>query len=69
MKNFKTEFGTKRTLKTTNLYMYSNTTVPGVLIECGFLSNNNERYLLQQDSYQEKLSKSITNSVVEYFTQ
>lgn len=69
MKNFKTEFGTKRTLKTTNLYMYSNTTVPGVLIECGFLSNNNERYLLQQNSYQEKLSKSITNSVVEYFTQ
>lgn len=69
MKNFKTEFGTKRTLKTTNLYMYRNTTVPGVLIECGFLSNANERYLLQQDNYQEKLAKSITNSVVEYFTQ
>lgn len=69
MKNFKTEFGTKRTLKTTDLYMYSNTTVPGVLIECGFLSNANERYLLQQDNYQEKLAKSITNSVVEYFTQ
>ena len=69
MKNFKTEFGTKRTLKTTNLYMYRNTTVPGVLIECGFLSNANERYLLQQDNYQEKLAKSITNSVVEYFTK
>lgn len=69
MKNFKTEFGTKRSLKTTDLYMYKNTTVPGVLIECGFLSNANERYLLRQSSYQEKLSKSITNSVVEYFTQ
>lgn len=69
MKNFKTEFGTKRTLKTTDLYMYKNTTVPGVLIECGFLSNANERYLLQQANYQEKLAKSITNSVVEYFTQ
>lgn len=69
MKNFKTEFGTKRSLKTTDLYMYRNTTVPGVLIECGFLSNANERYLLQQDNYQEKLARSITNSVVEYFTQ
>jgi len=69
MKNFKTEFGTKRSLKTTDLYMYKNTTVPGVLIECGFLSNANERYLLQQPSHQLKLSKSITNSVVEYFNQ
>lgn len=69
MKNFKTEFGTKRTLKTTDLYMYKNTTVPGVLIECGFISNANERYLLQQPDYQLKLSKSITNSVIEYFNQ
>ena len=69
MKNFKTEFGTKRTLKTTDLYMYKNTTVPGVLIECGFISNPNERYLLQKASHQYKLAKSITNSVVEYFTQ
>ncbi|MDD6223518.1 MAG: N-acetylmuramoyl-L-alanine amidase, partial [bacterium] len=53
MKNFKTEFGTKRVLKTTDLYMYSNTTVPGVLIECGFISNANERYLLRQDDYQQ----------------
>ena len=68
MKNFKTEFGTKRTLKTTDLYMYKNTTIPGVLIECGFISNPNERYLLQKESYQSKLAKSITNSVVEYFT-
>lgn len=69
MKNFKTEFGTKRKLKTTDLYMYKNTTVPGVLIECGFISNSNERYLLRQKSYQTKLSKSITNSVIEYFNK
>lgn len=67
MKNFKEDLGTKRSLKTTNLYLYKNTTVPGVLIECGFLSNPNERYLLRQPSYQEKISKSITNSVIEYF--
>lgn len=67
MNNFKNDLGTNRTLKTTNLYLYRNTTVPGVLIECGFLSNPNERYLLNQKSYQEKISRSITNSIIEYY--
>ncbi len=67
IKNFRTEFKTKRSLKQTDLYMYKSTTVPGVLIECGFISNANERYLLRQPEYQLKLSKSITNSVIEYF--
>lgn len=67
MKQFKADFKTKRSLKTTDLYIYRNTNVPGVLIECGFLSNPNERYLLRQKDYQEKLSKSITNAVIAYF--
>jgi len=67
MKHFKKDLNTKRTLKKTELYLYRNTRVPGVLIECGFLSNPNERYLLQQSSYQEKISKSITNAVIDYF--
>ena len=67
MKNFKTELKTQRSLKTTDLYMYKNTSVLGVLIECGFLSNANERYLLRTDEYQKKLAKIITNSVIEYF--
>ena len=67
MNNFKTALGSRRKLKTTDLYMYQNTTVPGVLIECGFLSNPNERYLLQQESYQRKLSQVITDSVITYF--
>lgn len=67
MNKFKKELGTKRTLKKTELYLYKNTRVPGVLIECGFLSNPNERYLLRQVDYQEKISKLITSSVIEYF--
>lgn len=67
MNNFKTALGSRRILKKTDLYMYKNTTVPGVLIECGFLSNPNERYLLQKESYQKKLSKIITDSVISYF--
>lgn len=67
MKHFKKDLNTRRRLKKTDLYLYRNTRKLGVLIECGFLSNPNERYLLQQESYQEKLSNSITNAVIEYF--
>lgn len=67
MKHLKKDLGTKRKLKTTDLYLYRNTRKVGVLIECGFLSNPNERYLLRQESYQEKISNSITNGVIEYF--
>lgn len=67
MNHFKNDLKTRRVLKKTDLYMYRNTTVPGVLIECGFLSNADDRYLLQKEDYQQKLSKSITNAVIEFF--
>lgn len=67
MKHFKNDLKTTRVLKKTDLYMYRNTTVPGVLIECGFLSNANERYLLQKVNYQKQIADSITNAVIEFF--
>ena len=67
MKHFKKDLKTRRSLKKTDLYLYRNTRKLGVLIECGFLSNSNERYLLRQTSYQEKISNSITNAVIEYY--
>lgn len=66
MENFQKDTYTKRKLITTDLYLYRNTRVPGVLIECGFLSNPNERYLLQTEKYQKKVAKVITNGVIEY---
>ena len=67
MNNFQKDLGTKRILKRTNLYMYKNLNVPGVLIECGFLSNYRDRTSVQEKEYQNLIAKSITNSVVEYF--
>ena len=67
MDQFKNNLKTDRQVIKTNLYLYSNTRVPGVLIECGFISNSNERYLLQQKSYQEKIANSITEGVENYF--
>lgn len=66
MNEFKDKLESPRNIKTTDLYMYRNTTTPGVLIECGYLSNKIERNLLQDKRYQEKLSKSITNGVINY---
>ena len=56
-----------RQLKTTDLYLYSNTKIPGVLVECGFLSNKNDRYLLQTEEYHKKFSRAITEGVITYF--
>lgn len=56
-----------REIRITNLYIYRNITTPGVLIECGFLSNSNDRYLLQRKYYQKKISKIITDGVIDYF--
>lgn len=67
IKNFDEKFYNVRELITTDLYMYRNTTTVGVLIECGFLSNSDDRYNLQRKSYQEKLAVTITKSVIEYF--
>lgn len=48
-------------------YMYSKLKIPGVLIECGFLSNVKERSLLTSEDYQKKIAKAISLGVLEYF--
>ena len=47
---------TKRKVKTiNNTYMYKLLKKKGILIECGFISNDNERYKLKTEEYQLKL--------------
>ena len=41
--------------------------IPICLVECGFLSNDNEESLLITDVYQEKLSWGIYNGIMDYF--
>lgn len=47
-----------------NLYMYKKLKVPGVLIECGFLSNPRERKKLMQDEYIDELAWVIAKSFI-----
>lgn len=57
-----------RKIKLTNdMYLQKRVKRPGVLVEVGFLSNPNDRYLLQQKKYQKKVSKTITKAILKNF--
>lgn len=44
------------------IYMYSKLKVPGVLVECGFLSNSAEREKLLDDTYIDQFSTYLVES-------
>lgn len=65
---FKKNLNTNRKYKQViNQYMYRRINRLGVLLEVGFISNPNERYLLQKEEYQEKIAKTITEGINNYF--
>lgn len=48
-------------------YILRKSTCPGVIVECGFLSNPRELELLCEEIYQTKLADAIGKAVCEYF--
>ena len=50
-----------------SIYMYEKLKVPGVLIECGFLSNDKERALLISSDYQKRIVNAIVKALVNYY--
>jgi len=67
--NLNNELNHKREIKKipTKTYMYSKLNIPGVLIECGFLSNSKEKEQLKSPEYQQKIAKTIADGVVNYY--
>lgn len=56
--------GSNRQIKKADgIYLMQHIKCPGVLIECGFLSNPQEAYLLQNTQYQQKLCSVIACTV------
>ena len=43
-----------------SIYLMNHITAPGILVECGFLSNREETVRLQQPDYQLRLATAIT---------
>ncbi len=54
-------------LKLDNVYIMKHVEIPISLVECGFLSNEEEESKLITDEYQEKLAWGIYNGIMDYF--
>ncbi|RLL39950.1 N-acetylmuramoyl-L-alanine amidase CwlD [Oceanobacillus piezotolerans] len=61
---------TKReALALNGMYLLKHAEVPGALVEIGFLSNVDERELLKDKQYQERMAASIYEGVLRYITE
>ena len=52
-----------------NLAVLRSGNQPCVLVECGFISNEEEERLMQQPDYQQKIAKAICDGIAQYFSQ
>ena len=50
-----------------NVFLLKSSSVPSVIVECGFLSNPGELEKLKTDEYQNELSKAIAAGIENYF--
>lgn len=53
----------------TEIYLLYHATVPAVLVECSFLSNNNDLYMIKDEQYQNKLALLIADGIIKYTNQ
>lgn len=58
-----------REIKPSNkkIFLLENSTIPSVIVECGFLSNEEEARKLATDEYQNKVAFSIYCGIMNYF--
>ena len=60
-------YTTREAKEKNDMYLFHRLEKPGVLVEIGYITNPNDRYLLTQDNYQDKVANVLTNSVIRYF--
>lgn len=54
-------------LKINNVYIIKHVEIPTCIVECGFLSNQEEEKQLQNEEYQNRLAWGIYNGIMDYF--
>lgn len=59
----------RESLKIENVYIIDHVEIPTAIVECGFLSNSEEKELLQQEEYQDKLAWGIYVGIMDYFLE
>ncbi len=50
-------------------YILNNSKPVGTLLECGFLSNKEERFNLNEENYQRKIANKIYKGIIKYFSE
>ena len=59
--------GAERSIKANDsYYMLKKTTVPTIIVECGFLSNEEEAEMLTQEEYQEQVAQAICSGIIKW---
>lgn len=60
----------KRPIKSSeHYYLLNESSMPGVIIECGFLTNLEEERMLMSEMYQDKMAWGIYMGLIDYFEQ
>lgn len=59
----------REALKIDNIYIIENVEIPTAIVECGFLSNQEELTLLQTEEYQDRLAWGIYIGIMDYFLE
>ena len=59
--------GVDDSARSEDLYVLRSGNQPCALVECGYLSNEDEEHSLQQPDYQKKVAKAICEGIVQYF--
>ena len=69
MESLKGELGNtnREALAIEQIYLLKKTDVPAILVETGFLSNPEERDLLVNKKYQDKIATAIAQGIEDYF--
>lgn len=52
----------------TEIYLLYNAITPAVMVECGFLSNEEEAEKLNDEEYQQQMSAAIVSGIVDYLS-
>ena len=58
-----------RSATTDSIYLLWNTKAPAVLVECGFLSNEAEAALLEEEAYQEQMAFCIYDGLTRWLSE
>lgn len=66
LNNVSSSDNTRSTKPNSDYFLLKNSSIPGIIAECGFLSNPNEALLLTNEDYQLRICRLIYIGVIKY---